>query len=81
MNCNPPLRGPLSGDRDTPQPNLPAQSRRRPIGQLPSPEEPGRLPSPAESHVVSTAGLPPAFVSILASGLHVLARQEVHDAA
>ena len=64
------------------QPNLPAQSRRRPIGQLPSPEEPdGRLPSPAESHVVSTAGLPPAFVPILAAGLHVLARQEVHDAA
>jgi hypothetical protein len=64
------------------QPNLPAQSRRRPIGQLLSPEEPdGRLPSPAESHVVSTAGLPPAFVSILASGRHVLARQEVWDAA
>jgi hypothetical protein len=39
MNCNPPLRGPLSGDRDTPQPNLPAQSRRRPIGRLLSPEE------------------------------------------
>ena len=48
MNCNPPSRGPLSGDRDMPQPNLPAQSRRRPIGSL--------LP-PRELGVVSTAGL------------------------
>jgi hypothetical protein len=64
------------------QPNLPAQSRRRPIGQLLSPEEPdGRLFPPWESHVVSTAGLTPAFVSILASGLHVLARHKVYDAA
>ena len=64
------------------QPNLPAQSRRRPIGQLLSPEEPdGRLPSPAESHVVSTAGLPPAFISILTCGLLVLGGQEVCDAA
>ena len=56
MNCNPPLRGPLSGDRDMPQPNLPAQSRRRPVGSL--------LP-PRESDVVSTAGLPPASIPIL----------------
>jgi hypothetical protein len=64
------------------QPNLPAQSRRRPISQLLSPEEPiGRVFPPEESDVVSAAGLPPAFVSNLTSGLLVLAGREVHDTA
>jgi hypothetical protein len=50
-DLRPPLSGPLSENRDTPQPNLPAQSRRRPISLL--------LP-PMESEVVGTAGLLPA---------------------